>query len=171
VSRSASALEPIAKTSVVPQAHTDAQLLELWLFGRSPHTRRAYRREAARFLAHAGKPLRGVTLGDVQAFATALAAEAAALTPASQARALAAVKSLLAFGHRLGYLPFDVGGAVRLPRLRSALAVAFWALLAPAATDARAPDALLGFARRRWWALCHLIAPTFVLLLLRPPGE
>jgi site-specific recombinase XerD len=32
------------------------------------------------------------------------------------------VKSLLAFGHRLGYLPFDVGGAVRLPRLRSALA-------------------------------------------------
>jgi integrase/recombinase XerD len=25
-------------------------------------------------------------------------------------------------GHRLGYLPFDVGGAVRLPRLRSALA-------------------------------------------------
>jgi integrase/recombinase XerD len=46
----------------------------------------------------------------------------AALAPASQARALAAVKSLLAFGHRLGYLPFDVGGAVRLPRLRSALA-------------------------------------------------
>jgi hypothetical protein len=58
----------------------------------------------------------------VQAFAIALAAEAAALTPASQARALAAVKALLAFGHRLGYLPFGVGGAVRLPRLRSALA-------------------------------------------------
>jgi integrase/recombinase XerD len=32
------------------------------------------------------------------------------------------VKSLLAFGHRLGYLPFDVGGAGRLPRLRGALA-------------------------------------------------
>jgi site-specific recombinase XerD len=66
--------------------------------------------------------LREVTLGDVQAFATALADDKAALTPASQARALAAVKSLLAFGHRLGYLPFDVGGAVRLPKLRSALA-------------------------------------------------
>jgi integrase/recombinase XerD len=128
--------------SGVPQARTDAQLLALWLFGRSPHTQRAYRREAARFLAHAGKPLREVALGDVQAFATALAAEDAALTPASQARVLAAVKSLLAFGHRLGYLPFfghrlgylpffghrlgylpfDVGGAVRLPRLRSTLA-------------------------------------------------
>jgi site-specific recombinase XerD len=107
---------------LVPQARPDAQLLALWLFGRSPHTQRAYRREAARFLAHAGRPLREVTLGDVQAFATALAAEEMALTPASQARALAAVKSLLAFGHRLGYLPFDVGGAVRLPRLRGALA-------------------------------------------------
>jgi integrase/recombinase XerD len=113
---------PAPAAGLVPQARTDAQLLALWLFGRSPHTQRAYRREAARFLAHAGKPLHGVTLGDVQAFATALAAEAAALTPASQARALAAVKSLLAFGHRLGYLPFDVGGAVRLPKLRSALA-------------------------------------------------
>jgi integrase/recombinase XerD len=113
---------PPTPAGLVPQARTDAQLLELWLFGRSPHTQRAYRREAARFLAHAGRPLRGVTLGDVQAFATALAAPEAALTPASQARALAAVKSLLAFGHRLGYLPFDVGGAVRLPRLRSALA-------------------------------------------------
>jgi integrase/recombinase XerD len=113
---------PSPASGLVPQAQTDAQLLELWLFERSPHTRRASRREAARFLAHAEKPLRAVTLGDVQAFATALATEAAALTPASQARALAAVKSLLAFGHRLGYLPFDVGGAVRLPRLRSALA-------------------------------------------------
>jgi integrase/recombinase XerD len=113
---------PTPAAGLVPQAQTDAQLLALWLFGRSPHTQRAYRREAARFLAHAGRPLRGVTLGDVQAFATALAAEELALTPASQARALAAVKSLLAFGHRLGYLPFDVGGAVRLPRLRGALA-------------------------------------------------
>src|SRR5262245_17791368 len=113
---------PAPPAGLAPQARTDAQLLALWLFGRSPHTQRAYRREAARFLAHAGKPLRAGALGDVQAFATALAAPAAALTPASQARALAAVKSLLAFGHRLGYLPFDVGGAVRLPRLRSALA-------------------------------------------------
>jgi integrase/recombinase XerD len=56
-------------------------------------------------------PLRAVTLGEVQAFATALAAPEAALTPAAQARALAAAKSLLAFGHRLGYLPFDAGGA------------------------------------------------------------
>jgi integrase/recombinase XerD len=108
---------PIAR-----QAASDAQLLELWLFGRSPHTRRVYRREAGRFLAHAGTPLREVTLGGVRAFATALAAPTTALGPASQARARAAVESLLAFGHCLGYLPFDVGGAVRLPKLKNALA-------------------------------------------------
>jgi integrase/recombinase XerD len=31
------------------------------------------------------------------------------------------VKSLLAFGHRLGYLPFDVGRALRLPSIRNRL--------------------------------------------------
>ena len=120
------AVPPLAPPAGVPrQAESDAQLVGLWLFGRSPHTQRAYRREIARFLAHpalTGKSLRAVTLGDVQAFAAALAAEEAGLRPSSQARALAAVKSLLAFGHRLGYLPFDVGGAVRLPKLRQGLA-------------------------------------------------
>jgi integrase/recombinase XerD len=62
-----------------------------------------------------------VTLGDVHAFASALADPAAPLGLPSQARALAAIKSLLAFGHRLGYLSFDVGGALRLPKLKNAL--------------------------------------------------
>jgi hypothetical protein len=62
-------------------------------------------------------------------------------------------------------------GRVCCLALLLALAVAFWALLAPAATDERAPDALLGLAQFLWLALCHLIALLFVLLLLRPPGE
>ena len=122
----AEAAPPRAPPAGVPrQAESDAQLVDLWLFGRSPHTQRAYRREIGRFLAHpalADKSLPAVTLGGVQAFAAALAAAEAGLRPSSQARALAAVKSLLAFGHRLGYLPFDVGGAVRLPKLRQGLA-------------------------------------------------
>jgi integrase/recombinase XerD len=40
---------------------------------------------------------------------------------ASRYRTLSAVKSLLAFGHRLGYLPFDVGRALRLPSVRNRL--------------------------------------------------
>ena len=51
-----------------------------------------------------------------------------------------------------------------------ALAVAYWALLLPAATDVNAPDELLGVAQLVWWALCQLIGLTGALLLLRPPG-
>ena len=41
--------------------------------------------------------------------------------PASRYRALSAVKSLLGFGHQVGYLPFDVGRALRLPVVRNRL--------------------------------------------------
>ncbi len=97
---------------------TDDQLLALWLHGRPKHTLRAYLRDAGGFRAFVAKPLHAVTLGDVQAFADTLASRA----PASQARALSAVKSLLAFGHRLGYLPYDVGRPVRLPTIKLTLA-------------------------------------------------
>jgi len=100
------------------QASCDARLLEIWLHGRSPHTRRAYAADAARFTARAGKPLAAVTLSDLQTFADSLGC----LAPASRCRTLSAVKSLLAFGHRTGYLPFDVGRALRLPAMRGRLA-------------------------------------------------
>jgi integrase/recombinase XerD len=97
---------------------SDAQLLALWLHGRSPHTARAYRADATRLLAGAGKPLAEVTLADLQVFADSLGD----LAPASRYRTLSAVKSLLAFGHRLGYLGFDVGRVLRLPAVRNRLA-------------------------------------------------
>jgi Co/Zn/Cd efflux system component len=37
------------------------------------------------------------------------------LAPSSRARTLAAIKSLLAFGHRTGYLPLNVGAALKVP--------------------------------------------------------
>lgn len=94
----------------------DTHLIELWLHGRSPHTQRAYRADALRFLAWAQKPLPAVTLADLQAFAGTLGG-----AEASRHRTLSAVKSLLSFGHRLGYLPFDAGGALRLPPVRNRL--------------------------------------------------
>src|SRR3989442_15037967 len=86
------------------QASSDDQLLKLWLHGRSPNTQRAYRADAARFVTLVAKPLRSVTLGDLQEFADSLSA----LAPASQCHILSSVKSLLAFSHRIGYLAFDV---------------------------------------------------------------
>jgi hypothetical protein len=46
-----------------------------------------------------------LTLGDLQEFANSLTAARRRATTVP----FSAVKSLLAFGHRLGYLPFDVG--------------------------------------------------------------
>jgi integrase/recombinase XerD len=99
----------------------DAQLVELWLSMKtSPHTRRAYASDAARFLAFMDKPLSWVTLTDLQAWAEQLGQ--GSLQPASQNRALTAVKSLLSFAHETGYLPYNVGAAVKLRPHRDSLA-------------------------------------------------
>ncbi len=105
-------------TLVPSVADDDGRVVALWLHGRPAETQRAYRREADRLRVFVGKPLAAVTLGDVQAYADTLIN----LAPSSQGRALGAVKSLLAFAHRLGYLLFDVGRAVRVPARRDTLA-------------------------------------------------
>ena len=97
---------------------SEFQLLEIWLHGRSRHTQRVYHADVEHFLGWARKPLPQVTLADLQGFADSLDAPA----PASRYRTLSAIKSLLAFAHRTGYLPYDVGRALRLPAVRSRLA-------------------------------------------------
>lgn len=97
-------------------ADTDGRLIELWLHGKSEATQEAYRSDLAKFLDFTeDKLLRTVTLSDVQEFADFISD---LLAPASQARILAAMKSLFAFGHQVGYLPFDVGRPVKLPARR-----------------------------------------------------
>ena len=100
--------------------NSDQHLIELWLHGRSRHTQRAYRADAGRFLAAVEKPLHRITLGDLQQYAGQLLESG--LEPSSVYRTMSAVKSLFAFGHRLGYLPFDVARPLRLPALRDGLA-------------------------------------------------
>lgn len=115
-------LVPVTPTAlVVPQqAESNQHLIDLWLHGRSRHTQRAYRADAERFLQAVEKPLHRITLGDLQQYAGQLAG--LDLEPASVYRSMSAVKSLFAFGHRLGYLPFDVARPFRLPALREKLA-------------------------------------------------
>ena len=59
-----------------------------------------------------------MTLSDLQEFAE----DVSVLGDAYRTRVLAAVKSLFKFGHQTGYLPFDVGRAVKIPPRRDALA-------------------------------------------------
>jgi integrase/recombinase XerD len=96
-----------------PGGENDSALVELWLGAKvSPHTRRAYRAEITRLCVALPKPLVRITLADLQAYAESRSQ--ASLKPASQNRALTAIKSLLSFGHETGYLPFNVGAVVKL---------------------------------------------------------
>jgi integrase/recombinase XerD len=106
-----------AAPAVRRPADSDAQLIDLWLHGRSPETQRAYRRDVDAFLAFTSKPLDRVGLADLQGFYEALTTQ-----PASRQRTVRAVKSLIGFAHRIGYLPFDVGAALVLRRLSGAVA-------------------------------------------------
>jgi integrase/recombinase XerD len=100
---------------------TDAQLVALWLAQRPEATRRAYAADLAWWRRH-GLPLdlRALRLAHIQ-----LALElgkAAGGRPASFARRVAALRSLLAWGHRVGYLTLDVGALVRPGRVPVELA-------------------------------------------------
>lgn len=114
-------ISPVPAPLIPRQADTDAQVIQLWLqYHDSRNTRRSYQHAAAVFLAFVGKPLVQITVGDLQAWAEQLREEE--LAPATRAHRLAAVKSLLSLAHRLGYLPFNPDGMVKLPRAKRTLA-------------------------------------------------
>jgi integrase/recombinase XerD len=96
----------------------DEMLVDVWLRTHSPNTQRAYAADIARFLVRVPKPLAAVSLKDLQVFATSLTG----LKHSTAARVLSAVKSLLGFGFRAGYLPSDVGRAFQVRAGRDNLA-------------------------------------------------
>lgn len=99
----------------------DSRVVELWLSTKtSGHTRRAYAAEVGRFFGFVSKPLPLVTLSDLQAWEARLSEKG--LKAVSRNRALTAVKSLLSFAQGTGYLPYNVGAAVRLQPHRDELA-------------------------------------------------
>lgn len=88
------------RPALIPEE--DRMLVREWLRSkRSAHTRKAYARDITVFYAHTNrKPLRMVTLTDLQDYADALAFVHPEL--ATQSRMLASVKSLMTFGcHRI----------------------------------------------------------------------
>jgi integrase/recombinase XerD len=112
-------LTPAAPQALPATPHPDPDpLAQLWLHGRPAATRRAYAADLAGCLAYIGKPLRQLSLADLQAYQDSLAG----LSSASQARKLSAVKSCLSFCHRTGLLPLNVGAPLRPPPVRQTLA-------------------------------------------------
>jgi integrase/recombinase XerD len=107
-----------AQAQMARQADTDAEIVSLWLHGRSPHTQRAYSHDIGRFQAFVACPLAQVKLRDLQGFSDSLTG----LADGSRARCLAAVKSLLTFAQKIGALQFNVGAALELPGSKDKLA-------------------------------------------------
>jgi integrase/recombinase XerD len=104
----------------ITHADTDDQLTRLWLHGRSVHTQRAYSRDIRQFNLFTKKDLRHTTLEDLQSYADDLVGKG--LKTTSQQRILASVKSLIAYAHRIGYLPFDTGKPLKIPKSMDHLA-------------------------------------------------
>ena len=114
------ARQPSAVATPVAQADDDAHLVRLWLHGKSANTLDAYERDVRAFVNFADVPLQRLTLQHVQDWTDELAARGLAGT--TRARKLSAVKSLLSFGHKLGYLIYNVGAAVSPPKTKDTLA-------------------------------------------------
>lgn len=110
----------VKQTAVTSQADDDQHLVYLWLHGKSQHTQEAYRRDVNQFVDFVDLPLNLVKLQHVWAWADYL--QQVRLATSTRARKLAAVKSLFSFGHRIGYLAFNVGAAVTLPSVPDQLA-------------------------------------------------
>ncbi len=110
--------QELAIVESVPPQEIDAAFLATWLHGKSEKTQRAYTGDIAKFYAYVGKPLRLVTLADVQGFSDSLAA----LKDTSKARTIATIKSCLSFALKTGYLQMNVGSVVKLPKIENRIA-------------------------------------------------
>ncbi|MBD6620156.1 tyrosine-type recombinase/integrase [Komarekiella sp. 'clone 1'] len=88
----------------------EAKLISLWLDGKADSSVMAYRRYIRRFLDFLDKPLKKVTYEDLVEYSTQFQGQA----DSTRRIYIAAVKSLISFAHKIGYIPFNVGMAIKL---------------------------------------------------------
>lgn len=101
-------------------ARSDDELVKLWLSGRPLKTTKAYREDLAWWKAH-GVPGKG-GLRALRFRSISEAFELLEGSPATRARRVASLRSLLAWGHRIGYLPMNLGAVLKLPPVPNQLA-------------------------------------------------
>jgi integrase/recombinase XerD len=93
----------------------DLDLVRQWLRGRPDSTRRAYKPVAIEFIEGVG-PLKGTDVERVTAYVEGLQGE-----PATRARLVSTIKSLLSWAWRTGYLERNLGKTLRCVRVPSKL--------------------------------------------------
>jgi integrase/recombinase XerD len=99
-------------------ADLDQRVIAMWLHGKSEASQKTYRYTVGQFRAVIAKPLRLVTLEDLQQYGNHLIGKA----PATQARAVNTLKSLFRFAHECGYLPFNPAVPLKAPKVKDTLA-------------------------------------------------
>jgi integrase/recombinase XerD len=96
---------------IATSATNDEQLVASWVANlRSEHSRINFRTTADRFLAALGAPMLRATVEDVRQALEAITTE---LAPSSKRQVYLRMKSLLSYGHRVGYLQFNAGAVIK----------------------------------------------------------
>lgn len=106
--------------SLAHQIHSDQQLIHLWLHSegrRSERTRQEYQRDIHFFQEYLGLCLRELTVDSILRYQESLSH----LSSPTRARRISAVKSVISFGHKLGYLPVNVGKVITSPAIENKL--------------------------------------------------
>ena len=94
------------------RAQTDAELVKSWADNlRSAHSRRNFEKTALRFLDALPAGIRQATVEDVREALTKITERA---SDATARQYVLRVKSLLSYGHRLGYMPFNAGVTIKV---------------------------------------------------------
>jgi len=90
----------------------DQQLIEMWLHGKSNHSKSSYRCDVTQFFKFAKVSLKEVTMQHCWDWINHL--QSKGVKASTQTRKINVLKSLITFGFRVGYLPINVGAAVQL---------------------------------------------------------
>lgn len=108
-------------TQAIAIAETTEQMLSLWLYGKSPHTQKAYRRDVHEFMVWlGGAQPQTWTANDIQEFSQAL--QANGLKQSSINRKILAIKSLLTFLKKIGVTQLNAGAVIPIQRLKNEVA-------------------------------------------------
>lgn len=115
-------IEPQILAPRITSATSDDELVDSWLRvkgSKSPNTSEAYARIAGQFRAFMNyKPLASLKIDDLADYADSIKGAKVS----TQRQRLFAVKSLLSYGQKTGYLQFNVGAALTAPARENDLA-------------------------------------------------
>lgn len=103
----------------ITRATSDAEIILLWLIGKSKTTITSYQCHVKQFLDFVGKPLESVKIDDLSLWVRRLELT---YSPVTVANKILTVKSLFSFCVKVGYLQMNVGSFIKSPKLKDRLA-------------------------------------------------